>query len=326
MSVPLAEPSGPRPHQIGPARVRAGLPSSIEQTAANRVRIAAAIAAATILSLAAPGYAPSAMAQETSSVTVETVADLAYDLDAVRAGAPVPYLVAGGVPEGLDEIMYSAERKDAFFKTVLPLILSVNDDILITRAYLLKINRTIAAGDTLTDKQKNWLTRLAAYYKVSPGDNGILDLGDLIPRVDIIPPSLALAQGAEESGYGTSRFAEEGNALFGQLTRDAAEGMTTNAPELRGTGYLVRAFWDIRSSISAYARNLNTHRAYASFRAKRAEARLAGRPLDSHDLANELVPYCGCGPDYVDRLKNLIRNNSLADFDDATLDPRSLQY
>lgn len=255
---------------------------------------------------------------------VETVSDLNYNLDEVRAGAAVPYLVAGEVPEDLKALKFSADKKEAFFKTVLPLILSVNDDILITRAYLLKINRAVAGGTPLTDKQKEWLHRLADYYKVEPDQNGILDLGELIPRVDIIPPSLALAQGAEESGFGTSRFAEEGNALFGQLTKDAAVGMKTNARELRGTGYLVQAFWDIRSSISAYARNLNTHAAYSGFREKRAAARLNGTTIDSTALAGELVAYCGCGTGYVTRLVNLITKNNLTDFDRATLDPASL--
>lgn len=265
--------------------------------------------------------ATAALAQEAN---VDTVSDLDYSLEDVRAGAAVPYLVADEVPDDLKHLSYSAGKKDAFFKTVLPLILSVNDDILITRAYLLKINRAVAGGTPLTDKQKEWLHRLADYYKVEPDKNGILDLGKLIPRVDIIPPSLAMAQGAEESGFGTSRFAEEGNALFGQLTRDAATGMTTKAPELRGTGYLVQAFWDIRSSISAYARNLNTHAAYSGFREKRAEARLNGTAIDSTILAGELVAYCGCGTGYIDRLINLINANNLTDFDRATLDPASL--
>jgi Bax protein len=262
-----------------------------------------------------------AEADELIPSAVKATADLSYDLAAVRAGAPVPYLVASEVPEDLRQLTYSAERKDAFFKTVLPLILSVNDDILVTRKYLLKLNRTVASGSALSEAQKDWLSRLASYYHVEPESDGVLDLGKLIPRVDIIPPSLAMAQGAEESGYGTSRFADEANALFGQLTRDAALGIKTNAPELKGTGYLVRAFADLRGSISAYARNLNTHRAYADFRAKRADMRLARETLDPYVLASQLIRYCGCGDSYPDRLKNLITKNALTDFDSAALAP-----
>lgn len=280
------------------------------------------IGSACLVLMAALAVVTPGQAQEIT--TIASVADLDYSLNAVRNGAAVPYLVAAEVPVDLADLEYTEERKDAFFKTALPLILSVNDDILVTRAYLLKLNRLIAAGSPLTPKQTDWLKRLARFYKVAPDARGTLDLGSLIPRVDIIPPSLALAQGAEESGYGTSRFAREGNALFGELTRDAEQGMSTNAPEIKGTGYLVRAFWDIRSSISAYARNLNTHPAYAGFRARRAQARLARLPLDPYLLAEELVPYCGCGPGYVDRLKNLIRSNDLVDFDTAQLDPASL--
>jgi Bax protein len=294
---------------------RAGMSAKLAATKSLR---ASAIVAAIFIA-AASIMAPARAQSVLPSNEVQSIADLDYNLDAIRAGAPVPYLVAGEMPDGLKELQYSNDKKEAFFKTVLPLILSVNDDILITRAYLLKINRAVAAHQPLTSKQKGWLYRLADYYGVQPNDRGILDLSALIPRVDIIPPSLAMAQGAEESGFGTSRFAEKANALFGQLTKDASEGITTNAPELRGTGYLVKSFMDIRGSISSYARNLNTHAAYDDFRRMRAAERIAKQMIDSTKLAETLVPYCGCGPSYVTRLQNLITNNRLQDFDYAVL-------
>jgi Bax protein len=251
---------------------------------------------------------------------VTSADELAYDLEAVRRGHPVPYLVAPEIPDDITEIAYSEGKKDAFFKLVLPLVLSVNDDIKITRAYLLKLNAMVARGRPLSAKQKSWLRRLATYYKVEPGEDGILDLGALIPRVDVVPVSIALAQAAEESGWGVqSRFTAEGNALFMELTRNAAEGMATNARELAGTGYRVRAFDSLRASTSSYMRNINTHPAYRPFRALREAYRIRHLPLDPYALVETLEPYCGCGPDYVTRLKRIMKSNRLSDFDDALL-------
>ena len=139
--------------------------------------------------------------------------------------------------------------------------------------------------------------------------------------MDEIPVSLAIAQAAKETGWGTSRFAQEGNALFGQWTW-SGEGLKPKEAE-KGKGHKVMKFNVLQASVRAYQRNLNTHSTYRDFRRARAELRDLGKPLDSLELSKYLNKYAETGNQYVEVLQKIIKQNKLKDFDDAKLLPSS---
>jgi len=142
-------------------------------------------------------------------------------------------------------------------------------------------------------------------------------------RMDEIPVSLALAQAAKETGWGTSRFAQEGNALFGQWTW-SGEGLKPKDSD-KDQGHKVMKFNVLQASVRAYQRNLNTHSSYRAFREARAKLRDQGEDLDSLILVNFLNEYAETGKKYVEVLQKIIKQNSLKDFDDAKLLPSSIE-
>ena len=141
--------------------------------------------------------------------------------------------------------------------------------------------------------------------------------------MDEIPVSLAIAQAAKETGWGTSRFAQEGNALFGQWTW-SGEGLKPKEAD-ENKGHKVMKFNVLQASVRAYQRNLNTHSSYKDFRKARAELRDLGRPLNSIVLSEHLNKYAETGDKYVEVLKKIINQNNLEDFDDAKLLPSSIE-
>ncbi len=139
-------------------------------------------------------------------------------------------------------------------------------------------------------------------------------------RVNVVPPSLALAQAAVESGWGTSRFAMKGNALFGQRIWRVDAGMTPLDVDA-DTAFRVRSFPSLAASVAAYVHNLNTHRAYGEFRGLRATAGKDAQVPGGNVLATTLTKYSERGADYVADLLRIIRSNRLTQFDNATLAP-----
>ena len=135
--------------------------------------------------------------------------------------------------------------------------------------------------------------------------------------------SLAIAQSAKETGWGTSRFAQEGNALFGQWTW-SGEGLKPKEAD-KNEGHKVMRFNVLQASVRAYQRNLNTHSSYEDFRLARAELRDQGRSLDSMVLSKYLDKYAETGNKYVEVLQKIIKQNNLTDFDDAKLLPSSIE-
>ncbi len=244
-----------------------------------------------------------------------------YDLDGVRDnGEPVPRLRLPSLPRDLPDIGDAGARKSVFLKLALPLVLEVNSRIAGQRRRLQQVARRIEAGDALSPELQRWLSGLARDYRV-PEDR--IDV--LLRRVDVVPPSLALAQAAAESGWGTSRFALEGNAVFGQWTTAGGRGLVP-LERPQGRNYKVRAFDRLIDSFSAYVMNLNTHRAYREFRARREEMRRAGKPLDGYALAGTLLAYSEQGQDYVDMLHTIMRVNELAPLDRARLGDVAIEY
>lgn len=239
---------------------------------------------------------------------------MGYELDMIRAGnQPVPRVFLARLPGDLGAVRQVDLKKSVFFKTTLPLILKENERILNDRRRLLDLKNKTDRGQTIETNDDDWLTRLYRRYKTDEGD-----LTTLVTRVDIIPVSLAMAQAAEESGWGTSRFAQRGNALFGQWTTADDEGLVPK-DRAEGKTHKVKKFDTLAASVAGYMRNLNTHGAYKSLRAERARMRRAGQSLDGHRLAGTLTKYSERGQKYVDSIRLMIDANDLRALDQAEL-------
>ena len=221
------------------------------------------------------------------------------------------------LPKDWRAIVRSDQRKRAFVMVMLPLVLQANDRILAERERLRDLAARAAKKKGLSPEDEAWLEALAGRYRLVSDQPKSL-LKDLLVRVDIVPPSLAIAQAAIESGWGSSRFAIEGNALFGQWTSEGEDGLVPAARD-PGQSHVIRRFDSLLDSVSSYLRNLNTHGAYREFRAQRAVLRAAGKPLDGTELAAYLEPYSERGADYVDAVQRIIDRNGLKPLDSARL-------
>ena len=234
-------------------------------------------------------------------------------LGSVRTLKIFPRKLPMRLPKNILTIRSPSDRKALFIMTTLPLILYVNELILRDRAQIKILGLKVKSGTSLGRQEKifirNQTTRLGLKK---------LSFGVLLSHVDIIPPSLAIAQSAEESGWGTSRFAREGNALFGQRTWKKGNGLI---PKKRASGkkYKVRSFEHLIDGVHSYARNLNGHFAYKVFRSKRANLRKNGLKVDGLSLADTLLHYSERGHDYIQTIKKIIIKNRLAVFDNARL-------
>jgi len=214
-----------------------------------------------------------------------------------------------------------AEKKSLFFRFLGPVVLYVNERILADRSYAEALLARQARGEQLAADDREWLSDLAAEYDVPGADSGPLDaaLGaELLRRVDAIPPSLALAQGAVESGWGTSRFADLGNSLFGQWSWSGGIAPEEQRTDTHGD-HRIAAFKTTTLSAAGYAHNLNTHGAYESFRRQREELRKRGMVPRGRDLVATMVRYSERGEAYVHELKTIMRQNDLDATDEAML-------
>ncbi len=240
--------------------------------------------------------------------------DTNYKLDDVRKKKLVKPVALTLLPQEIKMIENSKKRKEFFIQIVLPLILKENNNIRLDRKRLFDIiNKS-----SNTNLEKKWLDKKYKQYGIPSKDLTILKI-----RMDEIPVSLALAQAAKETGWGTSRFAQEGNALFGQWTW-SGEGLKPKDAD-KNQGHKVMKFNVLQASVRAYQRNLNTHSTYKSFRMARAELRDKGQSLDSMILSKYLDEYAQTGEKYVEVLQQIIKQNRLKDFDDAKLLPSSIE-
>ena len=250
----------------------------------------------------------------TAEKVLATFERLGYDFALVRTGAiEVPPVYLPAMPADMGDLQEPEVRKRIFFKTVLPLILRVNEDIRADRRRVSYIRTLIDSGRYVSGADRQWLARTMDRYDVPKGN-----VDELLRRMDVIPPSLALAQAAEESGWGTSRFAREGNALFGQYTT-ATDGHLIPAGLEDRHGIRIQAFDRLLDSVHAYALNLNTHNAYRRFREARAAMRAEGATVDGIQLAKTLDRYSARGNAYVRTILSLIRGNGLSTLDGARL-------
>ena len=238
-----------------------------------------------------------------------------YNLDDVRKTKLVKPIRLSLLPGEIKKIESTQKKKNLFIQIVLPLILEENNRIKLNRKKLFNIlNKNIN-----TAAEKRWLNSKFKQY-------GVLkkDLSTLKIRMDEVPVSLAIAQAAKETGWGTSRFAIEGNALFGQWTW-TGEGIKPAGIDSDDTTHKVMKFKVLKASVRAYQRNLNTHGSYRKFRSIRAEMRDNDEQLDSLILANYLDKYAATGKEYTKIIKQIIKQNFLKDFDKVKLLPSSIQ-
>ena len=205
-------------------------------------------------------------------------------------------------------------KKAAFFGYMLPLVEARNLHIQGQRRQLLAVagraQGVLSAQDTKT------LADLAGVYRLADADLSSAELiKELLIRIDTVPPSLALAQAAVESGWGTSRFAVQANNLFGQWCYEQGCGLVPNRRN-SGANHEVAKFDSVSDAVYSYTRNINTHRAYKDLRMSRAALRADDKTVTGHILAEGLLRYSERGEDYVHELQSVIRINKLAPYDE----------
>ena len=234
--------------------------------------------------------------------------DLEYDLDSVRSKKLVKPIYFTRLPKDLNQIKSVKQKKETFLQILLPLVVAENEKIKKDRKYLQKILR-----ENQSNSNTKWINKKYKEYKVSKKD-----INELVLKIDIIPSSIALAQAAKESGWGTSRFALEGNAIFGQWTWN---GIGIEPLEkVEGQKHKILKFPLLRASVKAYITNLNTHSGYKSFRKKRHELRNQNKKLSGLELIHELDNYAQTGKEYTKILEKIIKQNDLDEFETVTID------
>lgn len=248
----------------------------------------------------------------------------------------VPHLIVTAISPKWRERAPSlpvSEKKELFYRVMLPLVMHANSIVMDRRATLLTVQENLSQGSTPTDDQMDLVHNAMTLLKVggnpnaitadSPELSGLID--DILVKLDIIPPGIALGQAAFESGYGTSRFAAEGNALFGQWTY-GGDGMVPEQQRAELGDHRIQAFdWPF-DSVRGYFINLMSHPAYDEFRQMRADLRSRGEPLDSLVLADGLESYSERGQEYVNELKGMIRVNKLDVADYAVFRDEPLRF
>ena len=249
-----------------------------------------------------------------SAITIqELFTSTGYNLKDIRKNKLVKPISLTLLPHEIKKIENSQKRKELFIQIILPLIIKENNFIKLDRKKLFRILNKSKNSNA----EKKWLASKFKQYGVV--DN---DLSTLKIRMDEVPVSMTIAQAAKETGWGTSRFAQEGNALFGQWTW-SGKGLKPLSAD-NDTTHKVMKFQVLQASVKAYQRNLNTHSSYKDFRSARAELRDEGKKLNSLVLTNYLDKYAETGEVYVKVLQKIIKQNSLTDFDDAKLLPSSI--
>lgn len=237
--------------------------------------------------------------------------EASYTLDDVRLGEAVPPIKVDRVPADLGS-KDGNERKALFITAILPVVLGVNQRVLSDREQLLHLRDRLESDEPfLTPFERIWLDVLAERYETT-----VDQLDELVRRVDVVPPSMAIAQGGVESGWGTSYAARTGNALFGQI--QATGRHSVSVPWKPGRS-MPQPFSSVGEATEAYIANLNTHPAYAGFRQVRAQMREHGELLEGYRLIGTLLRYSERGAQYVQFVRQIMRENELSDFDGARL-------
>jgi Bax protein len=227
------------------------------------------------------------------------------------------------------------EKKEIFYRLMLPLVMHANEMVMDRRSRLVEAKKMLADQERIGEEGLSQIREGAVLLRVLKEDEAAAltaeskELGavidELLYKLDIIPNGLALGQAAYESGYGTSRFAVEGNALFGQWTY-GGKGLVPEQQRKNLGDHRIAAFdWPF-DSVRGYFINLMSHPAYEDFRKLRAKLRAEGKPLTSLALADGLIRYSERGQEYVDTLKGMIRANKLDVADNAVFRDEPVQF
>jgi Bax protein len=236
---------------------------------------------------------------------------------------PQPLVIE--IPDLPDEIPDFASindvqvKKQSFFNFIEPFVDQVNIEIIQQRQRVLAIQAKMQQGEELSASDLRYLSTLAELYELDTDDLTDAEfLTVLLRRVDKIPASLALAQAANESAWGTSRFAQQGNNYFGQWCYSDGCGLVPNRRRA-GATHEVRNFDSVKDSVQAYIHNLNTFPSYQMLRRIRQQLRVQNKPVDGASLTDGLESYSSRGHDYIDELQNMIYSNNLLSRDNSTL-------
>ena len=231
-----------------------------------------------------------------------------YNLDSVRKNKEVPFLITENIRSSI-KTLETKHKKDIFVQILLPNLLLVNDEILEERE---KVKSIFSKDpDDYSAEENNFLDSLSTTYRIKKGNRH-----EILKHLDILPPSLMLAQAILESGWGGSKFSIYGNSIFGMHTSSTIKG---NYIQAHGSSIKLAAYKNIKSGIKDYIKNINRHRAYRKLREVRNESRLAEQSLNSIEMAKTQNSYSELGQEYIKRVSSLIHNLNLKDFDDAKL-------
>ena len=245
-------------------------------------------------------------APRTAEALIAVFEEHGYALGPVRESGIAPRIYVHSIPLDMASVAEVHEKKSLFIRTLLPLVLKANEEVVEQRARLLRLH-----GEAEIDADgRAWLAQLAERYGGAPDDTA-----ELLVRVNVIPPSLALAQGIDESGWGTSHFARADEALFGQHAPPGA----AKADTAQSNDVAVAAFDTLLGSVRSYFLNLNSGHAYHALRQRRAEIYASGGRPSGVELAEALVHYSERGSDYVAELHSIIHSNALHEFDASQL-------
>lgn len=236
-----------------------------------------------------------------------------FSVDSFLNDESANLIIFSSLPDDFMEIKSVNERKKLFINTLLPIIYSENLKILEDRKKILDWWNESQGENFSRDFWPSWLFELSEKYETSDSN-----LGNLLMKVDVIPISMALAQAAIESGWGTSRYLREGNAIYGQYTFEKDKGIR---PERRESNekFFIKKFRNLSESTRSYFKNINTHRAYDDFREERKKLRMNGVKLSGVKLVKFLTSYSERRDEYVKDVENIIQSNNFMKFDNSYL-------
>ena len=232
-----------------------------------------------------------------------------FTIDSFIKDQSANLIIFSSLPKDFMDINSVSERKNLFINTLLPIAFIENLKILDDRKRILDWWSQSNGETYQREFWPSWLYNVSDKYDYE-GSN----IGELLMRVDIVPLSLALAQAAIESGWGTSRYLREGNALYGQYTFDKSLGLKPQDRD-KDKNFYVRKFINLSDSTRSYLKNINTHNAYVNFRQERGTLRMNGDTLTGLSLSRFLDNYSERRSAYVADIKTIIETNNFMKFD-----------
>ena len=238
-----------------------------------------------------------------------------YDYETLLRHKKVPDLYISSLPEDFAKIKSSSMKKSLFIRSILPLIIKENNKIETLSKKIKTLNKNFKR---INRNQALWLNEMLASYRVNTNS-----IDDLIIKVDVIPVSIALGQAAIESGWGTSRFAMEGNALYGQWSWKAGSGIVPKERD-KNEVYEIKSFLSLSNSVASYMKNLNSHPNYKNFRINRNLLREHNIPISGSYLYKYLDKYA-VDSNYSDTLKKIIDINKFDELESVEIQFLNIQ-